>query len=154
MRWRPRFSLSSLFLLALAVAIALGWYVDSRRRQSIVGTWVYPTPESGLMGFGSTLDIRADGTFTKSQYCDIGQSAFDGSYEFGADGRVLFHVTSGPSKSGFGDERVKLDAYYAMRCAADSAGYLLLQESGWQQTRDDKSGITWETEMYRKPATR
>src|SRR5579871_6842160 len=67
MRCRPRFPLSSLFLITLAVAIALGWYVDSRRRQSIVGTWVFPTPEYQVTGYFSSLEVRADGTFEKSE---------------------------------------------------------------------------------------
>ena len=153
MRWRFQYSLSSLFLLTLACAIALGWYVDSRHRQSIVGTWHYPTPDECVLGYGSTLEIRADGTFTKTQWHRSGSDTFEGTYAIDKDRRVIFHVTSKTTATDFDSffqkepEKIKLDATYECRCAIDPAGYLILTELSLRSFNldNDKVGIHWET---------
>ncbi len=154
MRCRPRFPLSSLFLITLAVAIALGWYVDSRRRQSIVGTWVFPTPEYQVTGYFSSLEVRADGTFEKSESGRDTTDIFVGTYEFDKEGRLIFHVASKASSTSVDEllhtapKKTKLNSTCHLRCAVDPAGYLLLQDLSMEWP-DEKSGIHWESYMGR-----
>jgi hypothetical protein len=151
MRWRVQYPLSSLFLLTLACAIALGWYVDSRNRRTLVGTWEYPTPDSCVLGYGSTLEIRADGTFTKVQTHRDGCDTFEGTYTVGKDSRVIFHVTSKTIATDLRralhqePDRIKVDASYECRCATDAAGYLVLSVNTWAFPENDNVGIQWET---------
>ena len=64
-----KYRLSTALLLTTIVAISLGWWIDhtSRNRRDIVGTWYYPTGDFIQLGYTTTLEIRADGTFTKEQ---------------------------------------------------------------------------------------
>jgi hypothetical protein len=160
MKWRLQYRLSTLLLLTLTVAIALGWYVDRRNHRSIVGTWHYPTPDAMLLGYGTSLEIRADGTFVKTQHGRYGSDTFEGTYAVDKESRVIFHVTSKTSQNDFdelfnrGPTRTKLDDTYECRCAVDPADYLIMQEVNpflSAALNDKDTGIRWEKSMQRRP---
>ena len=135
----------------LACAIALGWYVHSRNRRTLVGTWTYPTPDQCVLGYVSTLEIRADGTFTKVQTYRYSSDTLEGTYTVGKDSRVVFHVTSKTTATDLGSmlhrkrDRLKMDVSYEFRCATDPAGYLVLADDTWAFPDNDNIGIRWET---------
>ena len=153
MRWRFQYRLSTLLLLTVICAMAMSWYVDSRGRRSIVGVWCYPI--EGGVDYASSLTIRADSTFTKTQLYPFGMDTFAGTYAIDKDGVVIFHVTSKTRKHGPHEtvrDETKLDANYMFRCAVDPSGYILLHEINSHLSSvpdDERTGIYWEACMQR-----
>jgi hypothetical protein len=148
-----KYRLSTLLLLIVIAALALGWYVDhrDRSRRDIIGTWHYPTPEQNLLGYVSSLEIRADGTFTKHQMGRFGSDAFEGKYCVDKSGRIAFHILSKTERTDFDDllktapKTKALDVEMWCRCAVDKSGYLILDMHGFSNPIDNgNTGIHWE----------
>ncbi len=152
-----RFRLSTLFLFVAIAAMSLGWYVDHTRRWEIVGTWVYPTPDIAMLGYSTTLTIRADGTFTKIQSHRLHSVTYQGEYTWNEGGSVAFRVTSKSETAFLSEPQAKIEEgindAYVFRCAVDKAGFLLIKEADphipdsviEELQGCERSGIRWES---------
>jgi hypothetical protein len=157
-----KYQLSTLLLLILVAAVSLGWYVDhvDRNRRDIIGTWHYPTPDFTVVGYGTSLVIRPDGTFTKTQSGRSSTETFDGTYSVDKEGRVVFHVESKLVQTDLDailpEERdpERLDSAYELRCAVDKSGYLIVADVDSIRRKlegtNGESGIRWERTFKRK----
>lgn len=151
----PRFRLSTLFLGLVVCALLLGWYVDRlgrHRDRAMVGVWHYPTPDRIILGYVSRLEIRSDGTFTKTQSGNNGGEVFEGTWTVVEDGSVSFHVTSCDVEGRVGVSPRGLNALYSCRCAIDPAGYLVIDViSDSESALEGRSRIQWETCVRERP---
>ena len=150
-----KYRLSTALLLTTIVAISLGWWIDhtSRNRRDIVGTWYYPTGDFIQLGYTTTLEIRADGTFTKKQKYRTGSSTYDGTYSTNENGTVTFNVHKRINDSLIGEMLpdfkptiTEFDAAFRCRCGVDKTGYLIIDDYGMAPFAKD-TGIQWETYM-------
>ena len=89
-----KFRLSTLLLLITVAAVSICWWLDhaDRSRRDIVGVWYFPNGDFIQMGYRTTLEIREDGTFTKTQDTRGGSSIFNGTYVANENGTVTFIV--------------------------------------------------------------
>ena len=149
-----KYRLSTALLLVTVVAISLAWYVDhfNRDRDEIVGTWLYPTPDFHLSGYRTTLEIRANGSFTKVQYGRSGCTTYDGNYSVNENGTITFQLSKRNHESpifelfpDYKPEAETLDAWFRCRCAIDKSGHLLI-DPGISPFAGG-TGIKWETYM-------
>ncbi|MGC4006216.1 MAG: hypothetical protein QM811_25115 [Pirellulales bacterium] len=152
-----KFRLSTLFLLTLLIAVGVGWYVDhtNRRRNDIVGTWSAPTRDGSRYGFTrtgyySSLEIKNDGTFIKTQSGRWQSDVYTGTYECLDDGIVVFRVLSKQivleHPLGEASKAETIDREYPCRCAVDRGGHLLINKIPTANMLDnDEIKIRWET---------
>lgn len=149
-----KFRISTILLTIALLAVGMAWYVErTRHRMDLHGTWYYPTKGRGLYGYTSMLEIKPDGTFTKTQGSRTLVEIFAGSYSEERSGAITFHVTKKTQKnrssnSQFDPVVTILDENYRRRCAVDGSGYLIIEKvdsaNFWRtDTRD--SGIKWES---------
>jgi hypothetical protein len=130
--------------------VSLGWFVDhqNRIRRDIVGSWYYPTPDVQVLGYSTTLDIRLDGTFTKTQVISEFAWKYDGTYTTNNDGTVTFHVakrtmTCGPPHN---QTIAQFNHSFRCRCGVDRTGYLVIDDYG-SAPFGKNTRIQWETYM-------
>ena len=141
-----KFRISTALLFIALIAVGLGWWADRNSNRQIQGLWRYPTPDIALTGYSTTLEIRADGTFTKVQRHRTFTQTFSGEYKTLERGLVQFHVTE-QNDSIFGlDETPKeIDQSFRCRCAVDKTGYLVVYEYQMWRAFDGESDLRWET---------
>ena len=155
-----RFRTSNLLLLVLAVALAVGWYVDRNRdkRTDFLGQWYYPTNEDGVFGYTSLIDFGPNGTFKKIQGYRTSYETFVGTYNIDENGRIDVHITkktSGCDISKMLSEIIEdakhvepktteLDAYFNCRCAIAPTGQLIIDARERSLPGSDV-GLRWET---------
>lgn len=97
----PRFSATSVMLIAAIIAVLIGWRIEFLHRsqvepeatvanQSIVGTW-WEGP--GYSGYDTTLEIKPTGEFIKSQSSWSSGYTYSGTYTVLPDNLIEFEVT-------------------------------------------------------------
>ena len=143
-----RIRLSTILLALITMSLAMGWWIDRSHyaTKDIVGVWYSPTHDLPVpVVLHSTLEIRQDGTFTKSQKHRTHVDIYDGTYSI-SHGMVIFHVKSKTTKIGGGHkftstDKKKTDKQFAIRCAIDPGGYLVVDNRS--QLHDEELGIRW-----------
>ena len=95
----PRFSATSVMLIAAIIAVLIGWRIEFLHRsqvepeatvanQSIVGTW----RERPYAGSYTTLEIKPTGEFIKSQSSWSSGYTYSGTYTVLSDNLIEFEV--------------------------------------------------------------
>ncbi len=150
-----KYRLSTFFLLITIISVSLCWYLDhtNRNRRDIIGSWYYPTPDVNQLGYTTTLEIRSDGTFTKTQQYRTSAYIYDGTFLPNDDGTVTFHIAK-RTDNFFMSEMLpedeptitEFDHTIRCRCAVDKTGYLLIEDYGKAQWTKETE-IQWETYM-------
>lgn len=131
-----KFHLSTLLLAMVIVALGLGWYLDHNnpRRTNIVGSWRTARFSGYLISYFTNLEIREDGTFSKSQSDRRATEVYEGTYQTLRDGTVVFHVTLKKTFHPYwhkdndieSSKQVTLDHKFKLHCAIDPSGLLLM----------------------------
>jgi len=159
-----KYSLSTILLLVVIVAISLGWLVEhfDHRRKDIVGTWHYPTPRinvySEAQGYSSTFEIRSDGTFQKTQLRGTASSIYEGRYAPNDDGTVTFRIVKRTRNTKDGrplpanatritEFNESFNAEFRCSCGIDKTGYLIIADGYGLNPFGHETGIRWEIYM-------
>lgn len=143
-----KFRLSTLLLLVLVAAVALGWFADrqNRNRRELLGEWYYPASDVAVVGYTSLLEFRDDGTFTKIQGYRVGDKTYEGTFDYCDDGAILFHVTKVTESASLAFTRngepviTNVECDCRCRCAVDPTGFLIIDARSF----GDEIGINWE----------
>jgi len=173
MKWRSilQVRLSTLLLVVTLCAVLFAWYADhySHLRSEIVGSWTYPIPSIGLLGYHELLEIKRDGTFAKRQTYRTYYDEFSGTYTCKDDGTVVFHVTRKTHGTDFdfdlnvfhserklvrrGPEVSSVYATYILRCAVDRTGYLVMDDITFMSANANIGIRGWKTyQPYNDPS--
>ena len=131
--------------MIVIVSICLGWYVDHfyRFQREILGTWHYSHG-----GYRTTLTIRPDKSFEKTQRWRTHGRTFEGTYE-PYDGGVVFsilnqtdfeHTQNGPNVT----SEKRLNETVPCRLAICNNGYLLIHSLGSKAVAQELR-LNWES---------
>ena len=97
------------------------------------------------MGYSTTLEIRADGTFTKRQEYRTSAETFNGTYTALENGLIQFHADERvDSLWGLDQEPLEIDRTFRCRCAVDDGGHLVVYEYEMWRVFDEESDLKWE----------
>lgn len=137
--------------------MGLGWYIDRTAQDSkheFIGSWWGPDIPLILSerSYSTTLEIRRDGTFTKTQTYGYDKESvtFVGTYKIYDDGQIIFKL-SNYQVTVPKTEQVNLDVnqVFICRCAVDSYRCLLVTEISSGRTPVSMNrDLNWDQAYY------